>query len=217
MGITAIIPAYNEEMTLGGILDCVKKVEEITQIIVVSDGSTDKTAEVARVFDIEVIELVENVGKGGAMKAGVERCVNDNVLFLDADLIGLTPKHVRELILPVMNNETEMTIGIFKNGRVVTDLAQKVTPYLSGQRALKKYILDRIPNIDITRYGVEVALTKYAEKNLIRTKEVILEDMTHVTKEEKMGLIKGMQARFKMYWEILKILGADDESEEQIK
>lgn len=217
MGITAIIPAYNEEMTLGGILDCVKKVEEITQIIVVSDGSTDKTAEVARVFDIEVIELLENVGKGGAMKAGLEKCINDNVLFLDADLIGLTPKHVRELILPVMNNETEMTIGIFKNGRVVTDLAQKVTPYLSGQRALKKYILDRIPNIDITRYGVEVALTKYAEKNLIRTKEVILEDMTHVTKEEKMGLIKGMQARFKMYWEILKILGADDESEEQIK
>jgi polyisoprenyl-phosphate glycosyltransferase len=214
--ITAIIPAYNEEQTIGNVLDCITKVEEITQIIVVSDGSTDKTAEVAASFNIEVIELVENVGKGGAMKAGIERCSNENVVFLDADLIGLTEKHVKDLIMPVIYNETDMTIGIFKNGRIVTDLAQKVTPYLSGQRAVKKTVLDRIPNIDITRYGVEVALTKFADKNAISSKEIYLEDMTHVTKEEKLGLIKGMQARFKMYWDIVKILNNND-NKEQIK
>jgi polyisoprenyl-phosphate glycosyltransferase len=214
--ITAIIPAYNEEQTIGNVLDCITKVEEITQIIVVSDGSTDKTAEVAASYNIEVIELVENVGKGGAMKAGIERCSNENVVFLDADLIGLTEKHVKDLIMPVIYNETDMTIGIFKNGRIVTDLAQKVTPYLSGQRAVKKTVLDRIPNIDITRYGVEVALTKFADKNAISSKEIYLEDMTHVTKEEKLGLIKGMQARFKMYWDIVKILNNND-NKEQIK
>jgi polyisoprenyl-phosphate glycosyltransferase len=214
--ITAIIPAYNEEQTIGNVLDCITKVEEITQIIVVSDGSTDKTAEVAASYNIEVIELVENVGKGGAMKAGIERCSNENVVFLDADLIGLTEKHVKDLIMPVIYNETDMTIGIFKNGRIVTDLAQKVTPYLSGQRAVKKTVLDRIPNIDITRYGVEVALTKFADKNSISSKEIYLEDMTHVTKEEKLGLIKGMQARFKMYWDIVKILNNND-NKEQIK
>ncbi len=216
MCITAIIPAYNEEQTIGGVLQCITKVKEITQIIVVSDGSTDKTAETAAAYDIELIDLKENVGKGGAMKAGMERCANDCVLFLDADLIGLTQKHVLELITPVINNEADMTIGIFKNGRIVTDLAQKVTPYLSGQRAVKKTLLDRIPNIDITRYGVEVALTKYGEKNSIRTREVYLEDMTHVTKEEKLGIFKGMQARFKMYWDIVKVLNTDD-TEEQIK
>jgi hypothetical protein len=114
----------------------------------------------------------------------------------------------------VINEDTEMTIGIFKNGRIVTDLAQKVTPYLSGQRAVKKSILDSIPNIDITRYGVEVALTKYVEKNQIRTKEVYLEDMTHLTKEEKLGVVKGVQARIKMYWDILKMLSTDDSKEE---
>jgi glycosyltransferase involved in cell wall biosynthesis len=216
MCITAIIPAYNEEQTIGNVLDCITKVVEITQIIVVSDGSTDKTTEVAAAYDIELIELVENVGKGGAMKAGIERCSNENVLFLDADLIGLTESHVKDLIMPVIENETDMTIGIFKNGRIVTDLAQKVTPYLSGQRAIKKTLLDKIPNIDITRYGVEVALTKYVEKNSIRTREIYLEDMTHVTKEEKLGIIKGMQERFKMYWDIVKILSNND-SEEQIK
>jgi glycosyltransferase involved in cell wall biosynthesis len=216
MCITAIIPAYNEEQTIGNVLECITKVVEITQIIVVSDGSTDRTTEVAAAYDIELIELVENVGKGGAMKAGIERCSNENVLFLDADLIGLTESHVKDLIMPVIENETDMTIGIFKNGRIVTDLAQKVTPYLSGQRAIKKTLLDKIPNIDITRYGVEVALTKYVEKNSIRTREIYLEDMTHVTKEEKLGIIKGMQERFKMYWDIVKILSNND-SEEQIK
>lgn len=214
MCITAIIPAFNEEQTIGNVLDCIKRVKEISQIIVVSDGSTDNTALVAKTYNIDLIELTENIGKGGAMMAGIEKCINDNVLFLDADLIGLTPKHVMDLILPVVNNETDMTIGIFKNGRIVTDLAQKVTPYLSGQRAVKKSILDNIPNIDISRYGVEVALTKYVEKNLIRSKEVYLEDMTHVTKEEKLGILKGMQARIKMYWDILKILNTSDSNEE---
>jgi glycosyltransferase involved in cell wall biosynthesis len=216
MCITAIIPAYNEEQTIGNVLDCITKVEEVTQVIVVSDGSTDGTAEVATAYDVELIDLAENVGKGGAMKAGMERCSNDNIIFLDADLIGLTKQHVKDLIMPVINNETDMTIGIFKNGRIVTDLAQKVTPYLSGQRAVKKSLMDKIPSIDITRYGVEVALTKYAEKNSIRTKEVYLEDMTHVTKEEKLGIFKGMQARFKMYWDIMKVFN-DNDSEEQIK
>jgi polyisoprenyl-phosphate glycosyltransferase len=216
MCITAIIPAYNEGQTIGNVLDCLIRIEKITQIIVVSDGSTDDTAEVAAAYDIEVIDLAENVGKGGAMKAGIERCSNDNILFLDADLIGLTEQHVNDLIMPVINNEAEMTIGIFKNGRMVTDLAQKVTPYLSGQRAIKKILLDKIPNIDISRYGVEVALTKFADKNSVRTKEIYLEDMTHVTKEEKLGLIKGMHARFKMYWDIMKVFSNDD-SEEQIK
>ncbi|MGE5629847.1 MAG: glycosyltransferase family 2 protein [Caulobacteraceae bacterium] len=208
MNVTAIIPAYNEEQTIAGVVQCVRSVEKINNVIVVSDGSTDKTAEIARECGAEVIELSENLGKGGAIKAGVNECGTEIILFLDADLIGLTGQHVIDLVDPVINNEADMTIGIFKNGRVVTDLAQKVTPYLSGQRAIKKSIIDRIPNIDITRYGVEVALTKYVEKFSIRVQEVCLEDMTHVTKEEKLGLIKGVHARLKMYWDIVKILGS---------
>ena len=206
MNVTAIIPAYNEEQTIANVIESVKLVEKIQKIIVVSDGSTDRTAEIARECGADVIELSENIGKGGAIKAGINECGTEVILFLDADLIGLTKMHVSDLIEPVVNNEADMTIGIFKNGRMVTDLAQKVTPYLSGQRAIKKSIIDKIPNIDITRYGVEVALTKYVDKSSVRVQEVDLPDMTHVTKEEKLGLIKGVQARLKMYWDIIKIL-----------
>lgn len=208
MNVTAIIPAYNEEQTIAGVVQCVVSVGKVKKIIVVSDGSTDNTAEIARKCGADVIELSENVGKGGAIKAGVNECGTEIILFLDADLVGLTEQHVTDLVDPVIKNEADMTIGIFKNGRMVTDLAQKVTPYLSGQRAIKKSIIDKIPNIDITRYGVEVALTKYVEKFSIRVKEVDLPDMTHVTKEEKLGLLKGVQARLKMYWDIVKILSS---------
>jgi len=208
MNVTAVIPAYNEEQTIADVVKCVKSIDKIQKVIVVSDGSTDSTAEIARECGADVIELDENVGKGGAIRAGINECGTEIILFLDADLIGLTEKHVLDLIEPVIDNKTDMTIGIFKNGRMVTDLAQKVTPYLSGQRAIKKSIIDKIPNIDITRYGVEVALTKYVDKFNVRVQEVDLPDMTHVTKEEKLGIIRGMHARLKMYWDIVKILSS---------
>ncbi len=208
MNVTAVIPAYNEEQTIADVVKRVKNIDKIQKVIVVSDGSTDSTAEIARQYGADVIELNENVGKGGAIKAGINECGTEIILFLDADLIGLTEKHVLDLIEPVIENKADMTIGIFKNGRMVTDLAQKVTPYLSGQRAIRKSIIDRIPNIDITRYGVEVALTKYVDKYNVRVQEVDLPDMTHVTKEEKLGIIRGVQARLKMYWDIVKILSS---------
>lgn len=210
MNVTAIIPAYNEEMTIAGVVNCLIKVDKIQNIIVVSDGSTDRTAEIARECGARVIELEENVGKGGAIKAGVNECGTEIILFLDADLIGLTEKHVLDLIEPVLENKADMTVGIFRNGRMVTDLAQKVTPHLSGQRAIRKSVIDKIPNIDITRYGVEVALTKYVDKSSARVQEVDLPDMTHVTKEEKLGIIKGVHARLKMYWDIVKILSSNN-------
>ncbi|NMB35181.1 MAG: glycosyltransferase family 2 protein [Firmicutes bacterium] len=206
MEAIVIIPAYNEEKTIGHVLAPLKEVALVKQIIVVSDGSTDNTVPVAKSYGVEVVELSENRGKGGALKAGLDNFRADVVLFLDADLLGLTPKHVFNLLEPVINNEADMTIGLFEGGRIATDLAQKMAPYLSGQRAIKFSILEKISDLDIARFGVEVALNRFMESAAIRVREVVLNDMTHVMKEEKMGVWKGMAARMKMYWEIIKYL-----------
>jgi len=200
----AIIPAYNEEKTIGHVLAVLKNTPLINKIIVVSDGSTDNTVQVAKSYEVEVIELTENRGKGGALKAGLDNNKADVVLFLDADLIGLTPKHVHSLLEPVMNDQADMTIGIFDKGRIATDLAQKMAPYLSGQRALKFPLLEQISDLDVARFGVELALNRFMETSGIRVQEVLLHDMSHVMKEEKFGVWKGMAARMKMYWEIIK-------------
>lgn len=206
--VSAVIPAYNEEKTVGKVVSIIKNVEEIDEIFVVSDGSVDRTVEVAKLNGAQVIELRYNIGKGGAVKAGVDKCSNDIILLLDADLVGLTEKHIISLLLPVLYDEVDMSIGVFNKGRFITDLAQKLTPQLSGQRAIKRYILQNISNIDITRFGFEAALTRYVVQSSISTKEIQLNDLTHILKEEKLGLLKGVAARFKMYWEIARVIGA---------
>ena len=129
-------------------------------------------------------------------------------MFLDADLIGLQKKHVINLIKPVIKNKTEMSIGVFVNGKMATDLAQKITPFLSGQRVLKRKLFDDIDCIDISKYGVEILLTKYVKDNNIKCVKVELDSVSHVTKEEKLGLIKGLNDRMKMYYDIVKsVLG----------
>jgi len=206
MKAVCIIPAYNEERTIADVIDVVKKVDLIEKIIVVSDGSKDNTAQIAKEHGAEVYELQENKGKGAAVKVGVDNTKSNILLLLDADLIGLKENHIIELLNPVINDEADMTIGIFASGRFATDLAQKVAPHLSGQRAIKKDIISKIDNIDITRYGIEVALTKSVEKEGYRVKNVELKDLTHIMKEEKLGFRKGFVARMKMYWDIIRCL-----------
>lgn len=206
MSVVAVIPAYNEGKTIGNVIKVVKEVNCIKDIIVVSDGSTDNTVEISKKMGAKVIELKKNLGKGGALKAGLEEADGEVILFLDADLVGLKKEHIIKLVKPVLDKEADMTVGIFDKGRIVTDIAQKIAPFLSGQRAVSKKVIDDISNLEVTRYGVEVALTKYVENSNLIVKQIVLEDLTHVMKEEKLGLIKGFTARMKMYFDIIKYM-----------
>lgn len=207
MKVAAVIPAYNEESTIGEIVRTVRQAPVISEVLVVSDGSTDGTALVAEDTGARVIRLTANVGKGGAMMAGVKSTDADIILFLDADLIGLTQEHILNLLEPVIEGRAEMTIGIFEDGRLATDLAQFIAPYLSGQRAVRRALFERLPDLDMARFGVEVALTKFVKTEGISVEEVELKEMSHIMKEEKLGLVKGVMARMKMYWEIAKYVG----------
>jgi glycosyltransferase involved in cell wall biosynthesis len=205
--IAAVIPAYNEAQTIQAVVKAARGVPAISEVIVVSDGSTDETTTLAREAGAQVIDLPENQGKAAAMRAGVMASSADQLLFLDADLIGLTPAHIESLIAPVLAGEADMAVGIFDEGRFSTDLAQVIAPYLSGQRIVPRSLLLGMfqdPEIDHARYGIEVALTLYAKELGLRVVEVGLPEMSHRMKEEKLGLVKGMAARLKMYYEILK-------------
>ncbi len=97
-----------------------------------------------------------------------------------------------------------MSLGIFDRGRLATDLAQFFAPGLTGQRALRREILLAATNLEETRYGIEMALNRYAEKLGLAVQAVELPDLSHVMKEEKLGFVKGFAARMKMYWEIAR-------------
>ena len=209
MKISVIIPAYNEEITIADVIKTVKNVPEIHDIIVVSDGSTDDTVAIARGLNVDVYQMKENIGKGGAIKRGFEKTDSDILLFLDADLIGLKHEHVYALINPIRENTADMTLGIFTQGRLLTDLPQFLMPYLSGQRAIRRQIIDAIPNMDLLKYGLELAITKVVKKYDYRVSKIKLHNLTQRIKEEKYGLVEGAKKRLQMYFDIVKQLKSD--------
>lgn len=204
MAVSVVVPAYNEDKYISGVLEPLQEVEQIKEIIVVSDGSTDNTAAEAKKWQATVIELEKNSGKGAAMHAGFLHAREDNILFLDADLLGLTREHILNLIIPVESDEADMTLGIFEHGRFSTDLAQIFAPYLTGQRCIKKRLLNQFDEWENAGFGVETALNNYAQQKQLRIKHINLPAMSHVMKEEKLGLVRGFAYRMKMYYEIAK-------------
>jgi glycosyltransferase involved in cell wall biosynthesis len=173
------------------------------EIIVVNDGSADNTAEVVKGIEgVHLVDLVKNVGKGGAMVAGVSSTLAPIIAFVDADLEGIEPGHIDSIVLPLIRGECDMCVGVFRGGKIGSNAAMAVTPFLSGQRAMKRELFESIPYIGELRYGVEVAITEAVRKKRSKVKRVILRGVSNCFKEEKLGLVKGLQARTKMYRDI---------------
>ncbi|NLC53497.1 MAG: glycosyltransferase family 2 protein [Firmicutes bacterium] len=206
MKVAAVIPAYNEAKNIGRVLATLRECPSLSQVIVVSDGSTDQTAAVARRMGAQVVELPKNKGKGAAVMAGVAATTAEVILLLDADLIGLTSQHVKDLLAPIFTQEAMMTIGCFTAGRLATDLAQQIVPELNGQRAIRRELLVALPDLAQSRYGFEVVMNRSAQINRYKVVWVDLPNLSQVLKEEKLGLARGFAARMQMYWQILRAL-----------
>jgi glycosyltransferase involved in cell wall biosynthesis len=215
--MAVIVPAFNEADRIGEVLRTVRSAPLPLEIVVVNDGSQDETAEVARSIEgVRVVDLPENRGKGGAMYLGVRATRADLILFLDADLIGLQPEHVVDLLLPVARGETEMTVGVFRGGRLATDLSHFLVCYISGQRALRRELFLSIPEVGRSRSGVETAITRYIRSQGLRMRKVVMQGVTHPMKEEKMGFWRGARARLRMYREIAQSLTSRSPAQEEV-
>jgi len=210
MSISVVVPAYNEAGRISSVLSPVVASELVDDIIVVDDGSDDGTADEARLFPVRVVKLPENCGKAAALDHGVHLAKNDTFLFLDADLVGLTTAHVDKLIRCYQELELDMAVGVFANGRKYTDIAQKINPYVSGQRVLTRKLWERVKQcmdeVEEAEFGIEIALSRLAAKEDWVREYVKLEGVTHVLKEEKRGFKRGVIDRFKMYGHMIKWL-----------
>jgi len=185
--IAAIICAFNEEKTI----------KEVTatacdyffdEIIVVNDGSTDRTAEILAELSglprLKCITLPENKGKGYAMATGVENSTSEIIVFIDADLSNLNEEHFARLISPIFENEADMVLG----QATETLINYKINPFKSftGQRALlKKEILLILEDVKTSKFGVATLINLYYQSHEKRVKYVMLVDLKHPTKFQK--------------------------------
>lgn len=201
-----IIPAYNEGPRIGKVLDVVTRSSQVSRTVVVDDGSTDNTAAVAGDYPVVLLRHKTNRGKGAALQSGLTEIQDmEAVVFLDADLVNLQEEHLESLVAPLGDSrKAQMVIGTFKHGRWEVDLQQHIFSILNGQRALSRSLVEKLPDLSWSRFGVEVLLSRFAARIQATTTEVLLYGLTHVLKEEKFGLARGFQARLKMYYEALR-------------
>ncbi len=119
MKLSVIIPVYNEEQTIGEIIDrvcCVELAGLEKEIVVSDDGSTDKTSRIVDEAAISYGGLVRtyhspiNLGKGAAVRVGLELASGDIILIQDADL-ELVPEEYHLLLAPILEGRSEVVYG----------------------------------------------------------------------------------------------------------
>jgi glucosyl-3-phosphoglycerate synthase len=189
MTVSVIIPAFNEEKTVGNVVKVIKSLNYIDEIIVVDDGSSDRTFQVAEDAGATAIKHFKNRGKGAAIKTGFKNSKGDIIVFLDADIKNLTAKQVDKIIRPIMMGEADVTKTKFKReaGRVTELTAKplmnfffpeiKLDQPLSGQFAAKRSFLK---NIDLEDdYGVDVGIVLDADVRGMNVKEVDIGEINH--------------------------------------
>lgn len=198
--LAVVIPAYNEENTVANVVEVALQLTP--EVVVASDGSSDHTAERAREAGARVVVLPHNRGKGAALHAALSEAQAEYALMLDADLTGTTPEHLRRLVDPVMAGKLDMTIGIFEGGKFMSEWGNRLTPQLSGQRAVRREWLLGVPRLREERWP-EPAITEHLERSGLRWEYVLLPEMGQVLKEKKRGLWQGVLHRSRMYVDLL--------------
>lgn len=120
--ITLLIPAYNEENGIGPVLEAVKRLGLPGEILVVDDGSTDRTFEVARASGVEVIRHDVNRGYGQALKSGILASQYDIIVITDAD--GTYPnEQIRNLLSHMRTHD--MVVGARTGANVNIPLVRR--------------------------------------------------------------------------------------------
>jgi len=115
MKLSIIIPAFNEEKTVGIVLDSIIKLKLPgidKEIIVVDDGSSDKTSEIIEKVKKRNPELIflnhkKNQGKGAAVVTGIKNARGDYIVIQDADS-EYDPKYIANLLVPIQKKEAEI-------------------------------------------------------------------------------------------------------------
>lgn len=209
--ISCVVPAFNEEDNISMVLNVLEKIKWLDEVIVVDDGSTDRTSKIASSYKnpkIHLIGLKKNKGKGRAIAEGVRASRSDLLIFLDADLIGLKEAHLLELVSPIVFSKTaDLTLGVFAisklNKNAGTKIANRALPWISGQRAIYKKNLPSFKKLSNSRFGVDLLITKNVHKD--RIKVVKLDGLHQNSKEQKTDLFSAIRARIKMYYQITKM------------
>ncbi len=220
--VTLIIPALNEERSIGSVLMAIDK-DLVDEIIVVDNGSNDRTASIARHFGARVI-FQSKRGYGAACLSGIAaispRC--EIVAFVDADFSDF-PEDLTELLRPITDGEAEMVIGsrtLLPASRASLTPQQRYGNWLATSlvsvffrkkftdlgpfRAIRRDSLERLGMTD-RDYGWTIEMQIKAVKQSLRIVEVPVRYRVRIGRSKISGTVKGtILAGSKIIFTILK-------------
>jgi len=214
MRIAALIPAYQAADHLGGVLQRLAALERPPEVLVVDDGSTDGSGEIARGSGANVIAFPHNRGKGYALLAGFEALRDfDGVVTLDAD--GQHPPECVPVFVAAAERGADLVLGVRERSgrmpvvrRAANAMASGWATWLAGQpvgdsqcgfRLYGRSVLDRTP-ITPGRYEVESEVVVRAARLGFRLVQVPIptvygEERSHIRTLRDVPRIGGVLAR----------------------
>jgi glycosyltransferase involved in cell wall biosynthesis len=203
----ALIPAHDEAPRIAAVIAAARALPELARVVVIDDGSTDGTADIARAAGAEVLRLSPNRGKTAALAAGIAAVEARHLVLIDADLAGLVPGDLRRLIAPVAAGRADLTLSLRGNAPLTWRLVG--ADYLSGERVVPRaLLLAHLHRLTaLPRFGFEVFLNDLARKAGLRVRVVRWPGVASPPKGAKRGLWRGALADLAMIADIMATVG----------
>jgi len=200
--IDVVISARNEATTVAEVVIAARACRFTREVVVVDDGSTDGTAEVALAAGAKVVRRETATGsKARAMDVGVASTDADAILFCDADVVGRSGSHLDDICRPYVEGRAAMSVGWFDYG-MLNPLVRRLPP-TSGERIVPRWIWDAVHPGKRTGYSIEIMINEVIAEGRLPTTVRIMPGVTHRTKRHKLGARKGYRETWRMFWHLI--------------
>ena len=203
MTIDAVVPARDEAPTVADVVMACRGCRFVREVLVVDDGSSDDTRERAAAAGAKVIRLDPGGSKAHAMEAGVAATDADAVLFVDADCLGLSSAHLDDICQPFADGRAVMSLGTFDYG-IWNPLVLRM-PHTTGERVIPRWVFETIPPEKLDGYTIETVINEVVASRHLKTSVRVMKGVSHRTKRDKFGLVKGWQLTWKMFWALVRL------------
>ena len=201
--ISAIIPAFNEAKNIVNVLRPLRQVPGIKEIIVVSDGSTDDTVKLTKEFGgVKVIGLAHNQGKTKATLRGVGEAEHSTIMFCDADLVNLNPKHIADMIEKYCEGFDMVIMDKGSQPWVFRSLLRSV-PAVSGTRILDRENFLKVSFKKTDRFQFENRIDEHYLANRLSIAISPADEVHDTRKFVKYPFWKGLLLDIKGGWNVL--------------
>lgn len=202
-----VIPARNEEPTVGDVVRAARGARGVGRVVVVDDGSTDGTADAASAAGASVVSTSASGAsgdKGRALALGVGATMADILVFFDADILGTLPHHFEVLAQPVLAGAAVLSCGLVDYGWK-SPLFLRLPP-ITGLRALRREIFLGTPEERRSGFRIEIMINEVVARGRLPSTIRVLSGLAHRSKIAKVGWRRGLPEHLAMTGELLGCL-----------